>query len=125
DARQDRDVLLPVGSLVAHGLADDSRADLELPQKLAGLRVDRLEPAVHRSVKHDVARGRKRARPDRELLFQAPDLRAANRIPRVELAAMAAGARVHLDVRSDERRYLDVVRLHALFVLAEVVVRDV
>src|SRR6266542_4269748 len=52
-----RDVLLAVGSAIGHRLPDDSRSGLELPQQRAALRVDRLEPAVHRAVEHDVAAG--------------------------------------------------------------------
>src|SRR5205085_5056154 len=66
-----------------------------------------------------------RTAPGGELLLQAPDLSAGDRIPRVELAAVTSRSRVHLDVCADERRPLDVVGLDALLVLAEVVVRNV
>src|SRR4051812_37349708 len=42
DAIEHRDVLLAVRALVGHGLPDDAGLRLELPKRLAGLRVDRL-----------------------------------------------------------------------------------
>ena len=63
---------LPSGPAIGDRLADDPGAGLELPQQLAGARVDRLEPAVHRAVEDDVAGGRERAAPDREILLDLP-----------------------------------------------------
>src|SRR5215210_317053 len=50
DPRRDRDILPAVGAAIADRLADDPAAGLEPPQQLAGTRVDRFEPAVHRAV---------------------------------------------------------------------------
>src|SRR5436190_22819784 len=49
-AGQHCDVLLAVRAAIGGGLADDPRAGLELPQRLATPRVHRLEPAVHGAV---------------------------------------------------------------------------
>src|SRR6185437_15713064 len=54
DARQHGDVLPVFGAAIRHRLADDPRARLEFPELIAGLRVDRLEPAFHRAVEDDV-----------------------------------------------------------------------
>ena len=48
----------PSGPAIGDRLADDPGAGLELPQQLAGVGIDRLEPAVHRAVEDDVAGGR-------------------------------------------------------------------
>ena len=84
---------LPSGPAVGDRLADDPGAGLELPQQLAGARVDRLEPAVHRAVEDDVARRRQRAAPDGKLLLDLQTVLAVDRIPGGELAAVAARAR--------------------------------
>ena len=89
----DRDVLLAVGAGVGHRVADDAGADLELPEHRAVARVDGLEPAVERAVEDDVARRRERAAPHRERLLDPPDLPARRRVPRDELALVAARAR--------------------------------
>src|SRR6185503_4670254 len=84
-----RDVLLLVRAEEGHRRSDDSRADLVLPQQLSGLGVHRLEPAVHRSVEHQVGAGREDAAPRRLLLLDAPHLLAGGRVPRDELAEVA------------------------------------
>jgi hypothetical protein len=63
---------------------------LNCQSSVAGLRVDGLEAAVHRAVEDDVAGGRERAAPDRKRLLDAQRL-ARDRVPRGELAALAAG----------------------------------
>src|SRR5215470_9537501 len=55
DSRQYGDILLAVGTNVGHRVADDARRRLEFPQQVARLRIDRLQPAFHRAVEHDVA----------------------------------------------------------------------
>src|ERR1051326_7592297 len=125
DARQHRDVLLAVGSEVRDGLTDDSRLRLELPDQIAGARVDRFEPAVHRSVKDQVARRGQRAAAGGKLFFAAPDFCARDWIPGGEGAAIRSAVAVHLHIRADERGPLDVVRLDGFHFLAEVVLRDV
>src|SRR5690348_13388589 len=58
DAGDHGDILSSVGSAIADRLANDSTSGLELPQQLAGARVDRFEPAVHGSVEDEPAGGR-------------------------------------------------------------------
>src|SRR6185503_7705803 len=90
DTRENRDVLLAIGSAIGHRLADDPGANFRLPELLARLRVDCLEPAVHRAVERDVAGGDRDSTPDRKALLDRPYLFAADRVPRDELAAVAA-----------------------------------
>src|SRR6185503_16388456 len=94
DARQHGHVLLAVRPRVRHGIADDSRWRLELPQHVTGLRVDTLQPAFHRAVEHHVAAGGESAAPCREILFDAPDFLSGCRIPRNELAPVPARTRM-------------------------------
>src|SRR5437868_630242 len=68
DARQNGDVLNPVIAHICDRLPDDPRRRLELPQDLAALGVDRLEPAVHRSIKRDIASRYQSAAPYWEIL---------------------------------------------------------
>src|SRR5204863_7300999 len=96
-----------------------------LPEELAGAGVDGFEPAVEGAVENDVARRCERAAPDRKVFADAPDLFSQDGIPRVELAAMSAGAGEHLHVRADVRRPFDVVDLRAFFLHAAVLLRDV
>src|SRR5437762_3312967 len=125
DAAEDRDVLLAVRSAVGHRLSDDSGAAFELPQQLARLRVDCFEPPLHRPVERDVAGSDERAAPHRKVFFDRPYLPRVDGIPGIELAAMAAGTSVHFYTHTNVRSAGDVVRLHSLFVLAEVLMRDV
>ena len=109
-------VLLGVTLGVADGVAaDDAKR----------IRVERLEPPVHRSVEHQVTRCRQRAAPHRERLADFPHRPARNRIPRRHLAAMPARTRIHLDVRSDVRRPGNVICLRSLHVHAQILMRDV
>src|SRR5579883_1964503 len=57
-------VLFPVRPHVRDGIPDDPGPTLELPEHLPTLRVDRLEPSVHRAVEQDVAGGDDRAAPE-------------------------------------------------------------
>src|SRR6185503_5726028 len=126
DTGVDGDVLLAVRTQIGDRVRHDAGSALELPQLGAGARVDRLEPAVHRAVEHHVAGGREHAAVDRELLFLgAPDFLALHRIPRHQLAVIAARPRVHLHARAEIRRAGDVVRLYPLVVHAGVVRRNV
>ena len=124
-ARKHRHILFPVGTLVGHRLADNPGAGFELPQRLPAARVESLEPAVHRSVEDHIARGHHGAAPRGKFLGHLPYCLRVDGVPRGELAPMAAGAGVHLDVRADIRRARDIVGLHALHLGAQVVVRDV
>src|SRR6185437_3728369 len=73
DAGVHGDVLLAVRSHERHRLTDDSRARLELPENLAGARVDGPEPAIERAVEHEIAAGREYAAEERQLrLLQRP-----------------------------------------------------
>src|SRR5688500_19022422 len=63
DAVEDGDVLPSVGPAVGDRLRDDAGRRAEAPEQLAGARVERLEPAVHRAVEDDVAGRRERAAP--------------------------------------------------------------
>ena len=92
---------------------------------LAGLRVDRLEPAVHRPVERHVARGHDGAAPHRQFFRNAPYLLVVDDIPCEELAALATGAGVHLHVGADVGRSLDVAHLEAFHVHAKVLMRHV
>ena len=92
---------------------------------MARLRVDRFEPAVHRSVEGDVPRGDERAAPHRKLFFDRPDGAFVDRIPRIEGAAISTRSRIHLDIDADVRSSGDVVRLNAFFVLTQICMRDV
>ncbi len=58
DSANIRYVLMPVRAPVADRLSDDSAVDFVLPQQLAGVCVDRFEPAVHGSIEDQVAAGR-------------------------------------------------------------------
>src|SRR5205085_6067 len=64
--RQDCDVLLTVRTAITDWLTNNSRAAFELPQHLSASRIDCLEPAIHRSVKDDVARRHHSATPHRK-----------------------------------------------------------
>src|SRR3954454_7950339 len=118
-------VFLAVRSPVHNRLADDPRANLELPDLGAVSGVERLEPAIHRPVEHDISGSHHRSAPDRELFFHFPDSPALHRIPGCDFAAVTARSGLHLYDRRYVRRARDVIRLDAFFVLAEVLVRYV
>src|SRR5207302_870209 len=59
-----------------------------------------------------------------KLFFPAPDARTRDGIPCVERSAIRS-ARVHLDIRAEERSSFDVVGLEGFHLLAEVVLRNV
>src|SRR6267378_3790687 len=84
--------------------ADDARADFELPQLLAGPRIDGFEPAVQRAVEDDVARSDHAPAPHGELLFDLPDGAATRRIPRDERAPVATRTDDVWRRRADVRR---------------------
>src|SRR5919106_435250 len=50
DARIHGDGLLPIRAIVGHRVTDDAGRSLELPEDLAALLVDGLEPAFHGAV---------------------------------------------------------------------------
>src|SRR5207244_5376864 len=82
------DVLLAIGSEIRHRVPDDARRALELPEQRAGGRVHGLEPAFHRAIEHDAARGRPRAAVGGAVLFDLPLDLAVRRIPRDEAATV-------------------------------------
>src|SRR5204862_1740960 len=94
-------------------LGDDSAVGLELPQRVAALRVDRLEPAVHRAVEDDVSGRGERSAVDREALLHRPYFSALAHVPRDELSAMSARAGVVTQCGAEVGRAGDVVRLGA------------
>src|ERR1700730_16036396 len=104
DSRQDGDVFVPVRTTIGYGLSDDPGASLELPFQFARLGVDGFEPAIHGPVENQSAGGGHRAAPQRQVLLDGPDRLALYRIPGGELAAIAAGASLGDDLRTDERR---------------------
>src|SRR6266852_4123337 len=125
DAGEHGDVLLAVGPQIGHRVADDSGGRLELPQECAGGRIDRLQPAFHRTVEHD-ARGRgQRATIRRQVLLDFPLDLPDGRIPRDEPATVTARAREHAHDRADVRLTGGVLHLYALVVHADVVRGDV
>src|SRR6202008_142464 len=105
---------------IGHGLADDPGAGLELPFQLACLSVDGFEPAIHGSVENESAPGGHRAAPQRQVLLDGPDRLPLYRIPCGDLAAIAAGASLGDDLRTDERRASDVADGLALPIHAHV-----
>src|SRR5277367_276883 len=119
-SRQDGDIFVPVRPAIGHRLADDPGAGLELPFELACLGVDGFEPAIHRPVKDESARGGHSAAPQRQVLLDGPDRLALYRIPCSELAAVAAGAWLAHDLGAYERRALDVADGPALPIHAEI-----
>src|SRR5688500_147417 len=125
DPGQDRDILFAVRTAIGHRLADDPRARLVLPEQLAGSRVHRLEPPFHRSLEDDIAGGGERSAPHWKTLGELPGGTLADRIPGGEFPPMSSRTSVVLDVRADERRPGDVVRLGRLEIHAQVLVRQV
>src|ERR1700752_5400578 len=120
DPRQDGDICVPVRTSIGARLTDDPGASLELPFQLAGLGVDGFEPAIHCSVENQSAGGGHRAAPQRQVLLDGPDRLSLSRIPGGELAAMAAGASLGDNLRTDERRASDVADGPALPIHAQV-----
>src|SRR5206468_1750369 len=104
DTRKDGDILVPVRAAIRDRLADDAGAGLELPFELAAMRVHRLEPAVHGSVENEIACRNQGAAPDGQILLDLPGRLALHRIPRGQLAAVAARPGFHHHVRPDIRR---------------------
>src|SRR5215213_5881132 len=84
-----------------------------------------FEPAFHRAVEHDVSGGRDDTAPDWEVFLDRPALARVLHVPPAELATMATRPRLHFDFCANVRRAGDVVRLEALPVHAQIVVRDV
>src|SRR5438105_9117561 len=124
-ARKHRDVLAAVAAAVRDRLPDDARDGLVLPELAPVLRVDRLEPAVHRSVEHEVAAGGERAAPHREGLRDRPHLLARDRIPRHEATARLVEVLVHLGFGAEVGRARDVTRRKEGRVLAQVLMRHI
>ena len=71
-ARQDCNGLFAVGPLVTHGLPNDAGPDFKLPQQFSVPRIQRFEPAIHRSVKDHVSGGDNRTTPGWEHLPLRP-----------------------------------------------------
>src|SRR3954463_2723984 len=125
DARQDRDVLLPVGAAIGDRLADEPGSGAKLPKYVPILGVDYFEKAIHGAVEGDITCCDQSAAPDRQLLVDLPDLLARDRVPRHELAAIAARAGIHVDVCADIGRPGDVADLRSLEVHAEMLMGHV
>src|SRR5882724_7395239 len=125
DARIHRNVLLLVRPRVAHRVADDARGGLELPEFLAGLGVNRLEPAFHRAVEDQAAGGRHCAAVSREVLLDLPFHGAGHGIPGDETATIAARAREHPHDGAHVGLACRILDLDALVVHADVVGRHV
>src|SRR3954462_10614061 len=125
DPGEDGDVLLAVRSQVRHRVADDPGRSLEPPELLAGLPVDRLEPAFHRSVEDQAAGGGECPAIRRERLLDLPDHLALRGVPGDEAAAIAARAREHAHDGADGRLADRVLHFHAFVIHADVVGRDV
>src|SRR5205814_757890 len=84
-----------------------------------------LEPAVERSVKDDAAARRECSAPDREWLFDPPELLSLGGIPGDELAFVAAGPALLRRVTADVGRAGDVGDFSSFEVHAEVVGRHI
>src|SRR5437868_7885910 len=112
DSGENGDVLFSVGSLVGSRLSDYPRAALELPQQLACAGVDGLEPAIHRSVKHNIASGDESTTPDRQVFLYLPGGPTVDNIPGEELATVSAflWRGIHLCGHADVRRSSGVIR---------------
>src|SRR5215210_9597122 len=116
DARVHGEVLRPIRSGVGHRVADDARGGLELPEDLAALRVNALQPAFHGAVEDQAAGRGERAAVSRQVLLDLPRHFALHRIPGDEPATMAAGAREHPHDRADVRLTGGVLHLDAFIV---------
>src|SRR5205085_10064144 len=108
DAGVDSDVLLAVRGRIGDGVADDTGADLELPEQLARAGVRRLEPTVERAVEDDIAGGDEGAAPDRKGLPNSPHFPAIGRVPGDELAPVVTRTSGLGRVGADVRRARDV-----------------
>ncbi len=116
---------MSVGPAISHGLADDSRARFEPPFQLTVVCVDGLEPSVQCAVKNQIACRRKRATPQRQILFDLPRGTAFLHVPCGEGSAVAARARIHFDIGADVRCAGDVVGLVGCPIHAEICVGNV
>src|SRR5690606_31887307 len=95
-------------------------------QLLAAACVDRPEPAVHRPIENNIARGGQHAAVKRQLaLLYAPDWPRPDGVPGDELAVIAAGPSVHANIGAEIGRARNVVRFNRLVVHAGVVRWDV
>ena len=95
---------------------------MEFPKQFAIGGIHDLEPAIHRSVKGNVACRHEGAAPHREFFVNLPDLFPCNWIPGHELATIAARPRIHVDIGADEWDASNVAGLGGLVVHAEVLV---
>src|SRR5271166_582662 len=86
-----RDILLAVHR-IGDGASADARAEILLPQLLAGLGVERAEVAVQVAPENEVAAGRQRAAVERQIGLHTPDLLVLDGIPRDQLSEIAARA---------------------------------
>src|ERR1051326_459921 len=123
--RKYRHILLVIGTLVSHGLADDAGAYFELPEQIAVMRVEGFEPAVHGAVEDHVSGGGHHSAPCRKGLFHGPDRLGIHRVPGTDRTAVTAGTGVHLHDRTDKWRTGDVIGLQTFKIHAEVVMGDV
>src|SRR5262249_59695509 len=90
-SRHHGDVLLAVDRVRDRRRAD-ARAGHELPQRLARLGVESLEPAVDVAMEHEPTGRRRDATEVRQGVGVPPHLLLLDRVPRDDLAKMAAGA---------------------------------
>ena len=98
----DRHALLAIGSGLGNGVADDAAFELLLKQQLAAGRVDCAEPAVERTVEHNVAGCREYAAVQRQCFRNAPGLAARGSISRHKLSHEATGRGHEVHVGTDE-----------------------
>src|ERR1700722_16315533 len=96
DTGIDRDIFSFVGTQEGDGLAVDARAYFLRPQYLAAARVHGAEPAIERAIENEIGCGRQYPAHSIEIFLDAPDLAALHRVPRDELAPIAARADVAL-----------------------------
>src|SRR5437899_10499206 len=87
--RDDRDVLLAVDG-IRHRRRADAGAGPELPQRLSGLGVERLEPAVDVAVEEEPAGRRRDAADVPQGVLVAPDLLLLARVPGDHFPEVAA-----------------------------------
>src|SRR5690606_14758559 len=81
DPREDRHVLPAVRPEIGDRLTDDAGVRPELPEDLAGDRVDGPEPAIHRTIEDEVGRRRHRAAPRGKPFADLPDDLLVDGIP--------------------------------------------
>src|SRR5262249_16811131 len=94
ETRVHRHILFSIWACIGHRIAHDSRAYFEFLEEFAGLRIDRLEPAVERSVEHDIPGGDESSAPGGIRLLHLPHLLPACRVPSNKSPEMAARTRV-------------------------------